>query len=203
MLPYSPYPAQRARQIAADAAGILAVVAVVIVTSAVVAAIRAVAELGRQLEAAGGSISEGLSAAGERLGGIPLIGDAVSRPFDAAAGAGDSVSDAGVAVIDVVETAAVIAGWVVALSLLTLIALVWVWPRVRFVLRRRRAERMIAAGMSTDTFAVRALATARLGALGRVHPDPGSALLAGDSSTIRALAELELRRLGVASDLLP
>ncbi|BAU32224.1 hypothetical protein [Microcella alkaliphila] len=136
MLPYSPYPAQRARQIAADAAGILAVVAVVIVTSAVVAAIRAVAELGRQLEAAGGSISEGLSAAGERLGGIPLIGDAVSRPFDAAAGAGDSVSDAGAAVIDVVETAAVIAGWVVALSLLTLIALVWVWPRVRFVLRR-------------------------------------------------------------------
>lgn len=140
MLPYSPYPAQRARQIAADAAGILAVVAVVIVTSAVVAAIRAVAELGRQLEAAGGSISEGLSAAGERLGGIPLIGDAVSRPFDAAAGAGDSVSDAGAAVID---------------------------------------------------------------ALGRVHPDPGSALLAGDRSTIRALAELELRRLGVASDLLP
>lgn|GEM_PF-5103060 len=105
--------------------------------------------------------------------------------------------------IDVVDTAAVLAGWIVALGLLTLIAFVWVWPRVRFVQRRRGAERMIAAGMSTGTFAVRALATARLGALGRVHPDPGSALLAGDRSTIRALAELELRRLGVASDLLP
>lgn len=203
MLLYSPYPSQRARQIAADVAGVLAVVAVVLITLAVVTAIRAVAELGRQLEAAGGSISEGLTAAGERLGRIPLIGDAVSRPFDAAAGAGDSVSEAGVAVIDVVEATAVAVGWIVTLSLLALLAIVWVVPRARFALRRRRAQRMIAAGMSTDTFAVRALATARLSVLGRVHPDPGSALLAGDRSTIRALAGLELRRLGVAPDLLP
>lgn len=200
---YSPYPPQRARQLAADAVGIVAAIAVVVITSTVVAAIRAVAELGRQLETAGGSISEGLSTAGERLGGIPLIGDAVSRPFDAAAGAGDSVSDAGLAVVDVVETTAVVAGWIVALSLLALLSLVWVWPRARFVVRRGRAERMIAAGMSTNTFALRALATARLSALGRVHPDPGSVLLAGDESTIRALAELELRRLGVAKDRLP
>lgn len=203
MLLYSPYPSQRSRQIAADVSGLLAVIAVVVITSSVVAAIRAVAELGRRLEAAGGSMSEGLSAAGDRLGGIPLIGDAIRQPLDAAAGAGDSVSDAGIAVIDTVETAAVVAGWIVALSLLALIALVWVWPRARFALRRRRAQRMIAAGMSTETFAVRALATARLSALGRVHPDPGAALLAGDRSTIRALADLELRRLGVASDLLP
>ncbi|MGY6496976.1 MAG: hypothetical protein ACXIUP_01995 [Microcella sp.] len=200
---YSPYPPQRARQLAADAVGIVAAIAVVVITSTVVAAIRAVAELGRQLETAGGSISEGLSTAGERLGGIPLIGDAVTRPFDAAAGAGDSVSDAGLAVVDVVETTAVVAGWIVALSLLALLSLVWVWPRARFVVRRGRAERMIAAGMSTNTFALRALATARLSALGRVHPDPGSVLLAGDESTIRALAELELRRLGVAKDRLP
>lgn len=203
MLLYSPYAAQRTRQLIADLLGVVAVVGVVIVTTAVVGAIRALAEVGRQLEAAGGSISTGLADAGERLGSIPLIGDSVASPFTAAAGAGTSVSDTGTAVIDIVEAAAVAAGWVVALSLLAILALVWIAPRARFALRRRRAERMLAAGMGADTFALRALATARLSALGRVHPDPGGAVLAGDRAAIRAVAELQLRRLGVAHTRLP
>lgn len=203
MLPYSPYSVQRTRQVMADVAGVLAVIAVIILTQTVVAAIRGLAELGRQLESAGGSISSGLSSAGERLSGIPLIGDTVSQPFTAAAGAGGAVSDTGTALIDVIETAAVAAGWIVALTLLALLSLVWLTPRLRFIVRRRRAERTIAAGMGADTFALRAVATARLGALGHVHPDPGAAIRAGDDAVIRALAELHLRRLGVARELLP
>lgn len=203
MLLYSPYAAQRTRQLIADLLGVVAVVGVVIVTTAVVGAIRALAEVGRQLEAAGGSISTGLADAGERLGSIPLIGDTVASPLAAAAGAGTSVSDTGAAVIDIVESAAVVAGWVVALSLFAVLALVWIAPRARFALRRRRAERMLAAGMGADTLALRALATSRLSALGRVHPDPGGAVLAGDRAAIRALAELQLRRLGVAHTRLP
>lgn len=203
MLLYSPYSVQRTRQVMADVAGVLAVIAVIILTQTVVAAIRGLAELGRQLESVGGSISSGLSSAGERLSGIPLIGDTVSQPFTAAAGAGGAVSDTGTALIEVIETAAVAAGWIVALTLLALLSLVWLTPRLRFIVRRRRAERMIAAGMGADTFALRAVATARLGALGHVHPDPGGAIRAGDDAVIRALAELHLRRLGVARELLP
>lgn len=203
MILYSPYSGQRVRQVVADAAGVIAVVVTVLVTSAVVTGIRALAELGRQLEEAGGSITEGLTSAGDRLAGIPLIGDAIAAPFTNAAGAGDSVSDTGTAIIDIVETTATIAGWIVALALLSIIALVWVVPRARFVVRRRRAERMLTAGMGADTFALRAIATARLSALGRVHPDPGAAVRAGDTAAIRGLAELQLRRLGVAPDLLP
>lgn len=203
MVLYSAYSAHRLRQILADIAGVLAIVGVIIVTSAVVGAIRALAELGRQLETAGGSISAGLVDAGERLGAIPLIGDSVAGPFRAAAGAGDAVSGTGTTVVDTVESLAVAAGWLVALSLFAVLVLVWLVPRALFVLRRRRAERMIAAGMRADTFALRALATTRLSALGRVHPDPGAAILARDTVAVRALAELELRRLGVARDRLP
>lgn len=200
---YSDYPAVRTRQIVADVVGVILVIVVVSVASAVTATIRALGAFGRDLEQAGQDFEAGLSDAAETLGDVPLIGDGIRGPFDAAAGAGASVAEAGRAQQAFVEAVALGVGWSVAVVPLVLLALVWVLPRVRFALRSSRLRAMIGRGMTADTLAVRAVARAPLAQLAAVHPDPGAALRANDLAVIRALAGLELRRAGIRADALP
>lgn len=126
---YSSYPAQRTRQVIADLAGLAAVILVIVTAVTVTTAIRALGAFGRDLEAAGESFAAGLADAGDQLGAIPLVGEGIRAPLDAAAGAGGAVADAGRGQQELVETIAVGAGWAVALLPLLLIALVWVLPR--------------------------------------------------------------------------
>lgn len=200
---YSPYPRHRTRQIAADLFGIALTVLVITVAVVVAESIRALAAVGRGLEDAGESIYGGLTDAGNALGGIPLVGDAVRAPFDAAATAGGSVTDAGTNLVALIETLATVVGWTIALPALLVLVLVWVLPRARFTRRSAETRRLMAAGLSAETLAVRALLRAPLATLASVHPDAGGAWREGDPRVIRDLAGLELRRLGVPADALP
>lgn len=200
---YSNYPAARTRQIIADVAGVIAVIVVISIAAAVTATIRALGAFGRDLERAGLDFQNGLTEAAEALGDVPLIGDGIRGPFDAAAGAGESVADAGRAQQAFVEAVALGVGWSVALVPLVLLALLWVLPRVRFARRSSRLRSMIANGMTADTLAARALARAPLGQLVAVHPDPAAAWRAQDPAAVRALAGIELRRAGIRADALP
>lgn len=200
---YSDYPAVRTRQIIADGVGLVLVIVVVSVAAAVTATIRALGAFGRDLEQAGLDFEAGLSDAAETLGDVPLIGDGIRGPFDAAAGAGAGVAEAGRAQQAFVEAVALGVGWSVAVVPLVLLALIWVLPRVRFALRSSRLRSMIARGMSADTLAARAVARAPLHELAVVHPDPAAAWRANDPAAIRALAGLELRRAGIRADALP
>ncbi|KQV24971.1 hypothetical protein [Yonghaparkia sp. Root332] len=200
---YSSYPAQRARQIIADLVGLAAVILVIITAVSVTTAIRALASFGRDLEAAGESFATGLADAGDQLGAIPLVGEGIRAPLDAAAGAGGAVADAGRGQQELVEAIAVGAGWVVALLPLLVLALVWALPRVLFARRSGLVRRMLAQGLTADTLAARALARQPLRALVGVHPDPAAAWRAGDPDVVRALAGLELRRAGVLPTVLP
>lgn len=200
---YSDYPRRRTAQIAADAVAFVLVVVSITTALALAAAIRSFAQFGRDLEAAGGSFRDGLGDAAEQLGGVPLIGEGIRAPLDAAAGAGGAVVDAGRGQQDLVQTVAQTVGAVAVLVPLAIIALVWLLPRIRFVRRAGRVRRMLAAGLGADTLAARAVATAPLRRLTAVHPDPGSAYRAGDAGVIRALAALELERAGIRADALP
>ncbi len=200
---YSDYPAVRTRQIIADVVGLVLVIVVVSVAAAVTATIRALGAFGRDLEQAGLDFEAGLSDAAETLGDVPLIGDGIRGPFDAAAGAGAGVAEAGRAQQAFVEAVALGFGWSVAVVPLVLLALIWVLPRVRFALRSSRLRSMIARGMSADTLAARAVARAPLHELAAVHPDPAATWRANDPAAIRALAGLELRRAGIRADALP
>lgn len=200
---YSAYPAARARQIIADAVALAAVILIVIAATTVTATIRAFASLGRDLESAGQSFADGLTDAGDRLGAVPLIGDGIRAPLDVAAGAGTAVADAGRGQQQLVEAIALGAGWAVALGPLLLLALVWLWPRVRFARRSALLRRMLAAGLSADTLAARAIATQPLPRLVAVHPDPAAAWRSGDAAVVRSLAALELRRAGIPLSALP
>lgn len=194
---YSQYPAARTRQIIADALGILTTIVVITIGLAVTAAIRTLGQFGRDLESAGEGFQEGLGEAAENLGDVPLIGDGIRVPLDAAASAGGAVAEAGRGQQQFVELVAVGAGWAVVLFPLLVLALVWVWPRTRFVRRSATMRRLLESGMTGDTLAVRAMARAPLAELARVHPDPGAAWRAQDAEAISALAALELRRSGI------
>lgn len=200
---YSPYPHHRSRQIVADALGVMLTVLIITIAVVVAESIRALGAVGRGLEDAGESISGGLTDAGNALGGIPLVGDAVRAPFDAAATAGGSVTDAGTNLVVLIDTLATVVGWLIALPALLVLLLVWVLPRIRFSRRSAEARRLIAAGLSVETLAVRALFRAPLATLASVHPDAGGAWRDGDPRVIRDLAGLELRRLGIPADALP
>jgi hypothetical protein len=194
---YSQYAAPRARQIIADVLGVLSTIIVISIGLAVTAAIRTLGQFGRDLESAGEGFQDGLGEAAENLGDVPLIGDGIRVPLDAAASAGGAVAEAGRGQQQFVEFVAVGAGWAVVLFPLLVLALVWVWPRARFVRRSTTMRRLLESGMTGDTLAVRAMARAPLAELARVHPDPGAAWRAQDADAIRALAALELRRSGI------
>lgn len=200
---YSDYSAARTRQIIADVVGLVMVIIVIAVASAVTAAIRTLGAFGRDLEAAGSDFQNGLTDAAEALGDVPLIGDGIRGPFDAAASAGAAVAEAGRGQQQFVEVIALSTGWAVALAPLMLLALLWVLPRVRFARRSSALRRMIAHGMSADTLAARAVAHAPLAQLAAVHPDPAAAWRSNDPRVVRALAGIELRRAGIRLDALP
>jgi hypothetical protein len=200
---YSQYPVARTRQIIADVLGVLTTIVVITIGLAVTAAIRTLGQFGRDLESAGQGFQEGLGEAAENLGDVPLIGDGIRVPLDAAASAGGAVAEAGRGQQQFVELVAVGAGWAVVLFPLLVLALVWVWPRSRFVRRSATMRRLLESGMTGDTLAVRAMARAPLAELARVHPDPGAAWRAQDAEAIRALAALELRRSGIRPQRLP
>jgi len=194
---YSDYPHQRSRQIVADAIALLVVIVSVSSALALATAIRAFAQFGRDLESAGGSFRRGLGDAADQLGAVPLIGAGIRAPLDAAAGAGGAVIDAGRGQQELVETTAQAVGALALVVPLALLALVWLWPRVRFVRRAGHLRRMLAQGLGADTLAARAIATAPLRSLAAVHPDAASAWRAGDPGVIRALADLELQHAGI------
>lgn len=200
---YSDYPAARTRQIIADVIGVVAVIVVIAIATAVTAAIRTLGSFGRDLEAAGLDFQNGLSGAADALGDVPLIGDGIRAPFDAAAGAGAAVAEAGRGQQQFVEFVAVSAGLTVAMIPLLVLTLLWVVPRLRFVRRSSALRRMLAGGMTADTLAARAVAHAPLEKLVAVHPDPAAAWRSHDPSVLRALAALELRRAGIRLDALP
>jgi hypothetical protein len=194
---YSDYPGARTRQIIADVIGVVSVAVVISIAVLIVTAIRTLAAFGRDLEKAGIDFQSGLLGAADALGDVPLIGDGIREPFDAAASAGESVAEAGRGQQQLVEFVALAAGWSFALLPLLVIALVWLVPRWRFVRRSGRMRAMIAQGMTVDTLAARALARAPLAHLVSVHPDPAAAWRSQDPDALRDLAAIELRRAGV------
>ncbi len=194
---YSDYSAARTRQIIADIVGVISVIVIVTIAASIAEAIRALAAFGRDLETAGLDFQVGLLDAADALGDVPVIGDGIRAPFDAAAQAGQSVADAGRGQQQLVEFIAVSVGWSVALVPVLLIALIWLVPRVRFAQRSSRMRAMIARGLTVDTLAARALARAPLAQLVAVHPDPAAAWRSQQPEALRDLAALELRRAGI------
>jgi hypothetical protein len=195
---YSASNAVRARQVAGDVVAVGLVVVFVALGLAVAAFVGGLAELGRQIEEAGTGFQGTMDDASRVLGGIPLLGGAASAPFDGAAGAGQTLVDAGRQQQDDVARAALVAGLLV--GGLPSIVVLWAWlrGRVAFVRRASSVRGLLALPGGEDLLALRALTGRDARAALAVSPDPVASWRAGDPAVVRRLADVALREAGVA-----
>jgi hypothetical protein len=194
---YSDYPARRTSQIVADLIALTVIAASAWVGTLVYAAIAVLAAFGKSIEDAGNGFQETMADAGETLGGIPLIGDGIRQPFDAASGAGEQLAQAGQSQQDLVMTSALIVAIVVA-AIPTLVGLaLWMRTRLRWARRATEARNLSRLPDGQDLLALRALVNADYRDLRGIAAEPVDAWRSGQTGIVRALAGLELREAGV------
>jgi hypothetical protein len=198
---YADRPDRRARQVAADVGLLAWALLWTLVARAVHRAVLVLAEPGRSLEDLGRSIADSMGSAAGAAGDVPVVGDDLATPLAALGRAGSSLTGAGQATQDAVATlAAVLAVVLVALPVGWLLAR-WLRWRLRWAREAGAADRMTADRRldppELELLAARALATAPLPALAALPAGTGAGWRAGDPAAVRALAGLELRRLGL------
>ncbi|MGY1710329.1 hypothetical protein ACI8AC_12550 [Geodermatophilus sp. SYSU D00758] len=195
---YAPRSGLRARQAAADLGLLAWTAAWVLAARAAHRAVLVLAGPGDAVAELGGSVAGSMARAAEAAGDVPVVGDDLAAPLEGLGRAGASVSGAGTGVSDTVATlAAVLAGALVVLPVVVYL-LRWLPWRLGWVRAAGAATRLAAADPAV--LAVRAVATAPLDRLAALPPGTVAAWRAGDSAAERALAALELDRLGLALD---
>lgn len=149
------------------------------------------------LASAGGSFSGNMTTAGDQLGRVPGIGDDLRRPFESAAGTGNQITKAGQDLGIAVDRLAFILGILIALVPILIVVGSWLILRWRFARRATAAQRFIDADADLDLFALRAMARQPMHRLAEISDDPAGAWRRQETTTIRALALLELRASGL------
>jgi hypothetical protein len=152
---------------------------------------------GQKIESAGTGMAGGLSDAGDKVGGVPAVGGALSAPFDKAAGAANALADAGRAQQAAVHNLAIT---LVALVLVVPVGLVvfgYLPRRLRWMRRASLAVALRERATGRDLLALRALTRQPLRRLVAIHPDPATAWRDHDTKALDSLAALELRTLGL------
>src|SRR5262249_28822162 len=127
---------------------------------------------GRKIEGAGVGLAGGLSDASNKIGNVPGIGNALASPFDRAAGAAQSLADAGRAQQTAVHNLAVALVAMVLIVPLALVLLGWLPLRLRWVRRATMAAALRSRPRGRDLLALRALTHQPLRRLVKIHPDP-------------------------------
>ena len=126
---------------------------------------------------------------------VPFVGQDLANALGAGTGAGESIAAAGQ---QLAQTVAGIAGGL-AVGIVVFgvfpVLLVWLPLRLRYALSAGSAARV--RGTDTDLLALRAITRRPVRNLLRVSPDPAAAWRRDDREVVRALAELELRALGM------
>lgn len=152
---------------------------------------------GRKLESAGSGIADNLADAGGKVGRVPLVGDDLTKPFTGAADAARSIAEAGQQQQDLVGRLALILPVATVAVPLALVLFLWLPLRLRWIRRAGVAAAARTDPAGRDLLALRALAGRPLRELTRLGPDIAQSWRAGDAGAVDALAELELRSLGL------
>lgn len=194
---YADTPVRRALQVAGDVGLVLWIWLWVVVAGRVRDATLELRTPGTKIDASASDLADRLRDAGEKVGGIPLVGDDVRQPFTGAGGAADGLAGAGRAQVQAVES---LAHWLgLAVALVPILVLLWVYlpPRLAFVRRATAGRRFLDAHADLDLFALRAMVHQPLHVLARLDDDPAGAWRRGDRAVIDRLAALELRSVGL------
>jgi hypothetical protein len=194
---YSDLPARRTRQIAGDAWLVCWTILWIWVAFKLHGLIMNLAAPGLAIAEAAGDLADSIDAAGDSVGGVPLIGDTLTGPFDGMSDAAAAIASAGQTEADAVAALAMFLSVSLAILAFASFAAVWLPIRVSFVRKATAAQRFVDANEDLDLFALRAMARQPLHVLARIHDDPAGSWRRGDRQVIDALAELELREEGL------
>jgi hypothetical protein len=198
---YADRPDHRARQLTADAGLLVWVVLWVLVARTVHGAVLVLAEPGRAVSDLGRSISDSMGSAAGVAEDVPVVGDELSSPFDALGDAGGAVTGAGEGAADAVHTLATVLAVVLVVLPVGWLFVRWLGWRLGWRREAAAADQLLrsrADGLpDLELLAARAMATAPLPQLARLPAGTGAGWRTGDPAALRALAGLELRRLGL------
>lgn len=194
---YADLPGRRTTQILSDVFMLCWVGVWVWAGHAVGDAIRTLRGPTESLTSAGNSLEENMSGAAVSVGGVPLVGDALSAPFTAVAGAGQRLAGVGASLGATVESVAHGTSIVVAVVPIVFVLVIWLFFRVRFVRRATAVARMLQMPGAIDLLALRALTRQPLRRLASVGPDPAGRFRTGDPEMVMRLADLELSSTGL------
>jgi hypothetical protein len=198
---YADRPDTRARQLGADLGLLAWAVLWVLVARVVHRAVLVLAEPGQAVADLGRSISDTMGSAAGVAEDVPLVGDELSDPFDALGEAGGAVTGAGEGASDAVHTLATVLAVVLVLLPVGWLLVRWLRWRLGWLREATAADRLLRYGADglpdLELLAARAMATAPLPQLARLPAGTGAGWRAGDPAALRALAGLELKRLGL------
>jgi len=197
MKTYADTSVRRSLQIAGDLTLVLWVWFWIVIADNVHDATLELATPGRRIDRSATDLAGQLREAGEKVSGVPFVGDEVRSPFDGAGDAAAGLADAGQQQVSAVSTLANWLGVAVALIPILVVLMFYLPLRIRFIRRATAGQRYLDAGADLDLFALRAMAHQPLHVLARIDGDPAGAWLRGDAAVIDHLAGLELRSVGL------
>ncbi|MGW0753323.1 hypothetical protein [Streptomyces sp. NPDC002587] len=196
---YAQTRARRCRQVLADLIAVALVVAAVRFALAVRNGIMLLAEPGRKVEDAGGSLASGLGDAGDAASNVPLVGDVLKKPLRSAAEASSGLSDAGQSMQDVVGRVADLTAFALIITSVAFVLALWLPPRVRWIRRSALIRGLLDAPGGADLLALRAL-TGPVAGITSVSVPPGGladAWRRRDEQVIGDLSRVALRQAGL------
>ena len=194
---YSDIAARRTRQILGDAWLVLWSALWIWVALRLYDLVMNLARPGLAIASGANDLADRFTLAGETLGGVPLVGDALQSPFKGMSSASESIADAGQASADAVALLARFLAIALAVLGIASWAMFWVPIRIAFIRRATAARRFLDSTNDLDLFALRAMARQPLHLLARISDDPAGAWRRADEAVIAQLAALELRSEGL------
>lgn len=194
---YAERPELRWRQVAADLGMVLWIVLWIWAARETYDAVRVLDQPSRSVEELGSSVAGAMDTAAGIADGLPFVGDELAEPFQGLADAAGAVGGAGASMQDAVGTLATILTTALIVLPIGWLLLRWLPWRVRFVREVAVVDRMLEATLDVELLAARAVTTVGLPRLATLPPGTTGAWRSGDPEAARALAGLELERLGV------
>lgn len=192
---YAEMDPRRIRQVFADVAVAAWVFVCVRLGIALHDIIDAFAEPARRVEEAGRRVAVAAVDAQQQVTQIPLVGNAVSAPFEAIADAARDVAEAGVAQQTATARAADLAGVALAAFPIVLVVLIWTARRWRWMREASAADRLRYAPGGEPLLAARAMATMPLVELEALAG--GNPRWLTSPEAVPQLAAVHLRQLGL------
>lgn len=194
---YADTAGRRTRQIATDLLFLIWVLSWVAIGNSVHDGTMALADPGHRIDRSATSLGDSMTEAGDVLSGIPLVGNEAAAPFEKASDASESLAAAGRAEVAAVERLAFWLGLSIAGIPILVVAAFYVPRRVRFIRESPAAQCFLDSEAGEELFAWRAMANQPLSAVARITDDPVGAVRRSERDTIRQLAALEMRDVGL------